>query len=116
MRKIGGYIKKFLKGIKNTVTAVLKGELLLRLRIDRFFIHILYTFLMFWVVILVSMMVQNTLVKVERNRAVIKDLKIYKAQKTVELVSLGRMENVKGNLLEKGSEVTSPGKPAHLID
>lgn len=110
------YVKKFFTAIKNAVKAIFLGELLLRMRLDRFFIHILYTFLMFWIAILTSMMVQNTLVKVEKNKAKIAELKIYHAQKTVKLVSLGRLETVEEQLSRRGSEISSPEKPAARIE
>ena len=36
---------------KNSFTAVLKGEFLLRLNVGRYFIHIAYTFLLFGLII-----------------------------------------------------------------
>ena len=66
--------------IKNTVMAILKGELLLRMQLDKYFIHIAYTFLLVWLIILYSMMVQNTLATVERNRSAVNDLKIFHAE------------------------------------
>ena len=35
--------------LKNAALATLKGELLLRLHVSRYFIHIIYTFFLFWV-------------------------------------------------------------------
>ena len=96
--------------------AILKGELLLRMRLDKYFIHIAYTFLLVWLIILYSMMVQNTLAKVESNRSAVNDLKIFHAQKTVKLVSLGRLQTVEKLLKEQGSEITLPEKPANKLD
>lgn len=76
------YIKRFFSAFVGGVKAMLMGQLLLKLKIERFFIHILYTFLMFWLAILCSMMVQNTLVEIEKNKAIISEMKIYHAQKT----------------------------------
>ena len=95
---------------------MLMGQLLLKLKIERFFIHILYTFLMFWLAILCSMMVQNTLVEIEKNKAIISEMKIYHAQKTLQLVKMGRFETVEQQLSRRGSKVTSPEKPAVTIE
>ena len=109
-------MKKVFVAIKNTVMAILKGELLLRMQIDKYFIHIAYTFLLVWLIILYSMMVQNTLATVERNRSAVNDLKIFHAQKTVKLVGLGRLQTVEKLLREQGSEITLPEKPADRIE
>lgn len=109
-------MKKVFVAIKNTLMAILKGELLLRMRLDKYFIHIAYTFLLVWLIILYSMMVQNTLAKVESNRSAVNDLKIFHAQKTVKLVSLGRLQTVEKLLKEQGSEITLPEKPANRLE
>ena len=109
-------MKKVFVAIKNTLMVILKGELLLRMRLDKYFIHIAYTFLLVWLIILYSMMVQNTLAKVESNRSAVNDLKIFHAQKTVKLVSLGRLQTVEKLLKEQGSEITLPEKPANRLE
>lgn len=96
--------------------AILKGELLLRMRLDKYFIHIAYTFFLIWLIIMSSMMVQNTLAQVEKNRAKVNDLKIFHAQKTVKLVGLGRLNTVEDLLREQGSEVGLPEKPAYRLE
>lgn len=101
--------------IKNVFMAILKGELLLRMGVDKYFIHIAYTFLLFWLIILYSMMVQGTLAKVEKNRSAVNDLKINHSYKTVQLVSLGRLQTVEDLLKEHGSDITLPEKPADKL-
>ena len=108
-------MRKALEIIKNSVWAILHGEFLLRLRIDKFFPHILWTFLLFWGMILSGMMVQKTLVKVEKNKSVLSEMKIYHAQKTVQIARLGRLSTVEQLLEENGSDVTLPEKPADVI-
>ena len=108
-------MRKVIDIIKNSVWAILHGEFLLRLRIDKFFPHILWTFLLFWGMILTSMMVQKTLVQVEKNKDVLSEMKIYHAQKTVQLVSMGRISTLERLLQEKESEVGLPEKPADRI-
>lgn len=100
----------------NSVKAILQGEFLVRTRCDKFFLHIIYTFFLFWSMIWISMKVENTLVAVEKNKKTLNDMKIYHAQKTVQLVSLNRISVVNSLLQEKGSDVTLPQKPADRID
>jgi len=101
--------------VRNGATAIVRGELLLRLHVDRYFIHILYTFLLLWMVILLDMRVEKTMAAVERNKATLSEMKIYHAHKTVQMVSLNRISTVQGMLEEKGSDVTLPEKPAVRI-
>ena len=53
--------------LKNGFAAIVTGNLLLRLNAGRYFIHIAYTFLLFWILIFESLMAENALSKVERN-------------------------------------------------
>ena len=98
--------------LKNAFLAAIRGEFLLRLHVGKYFIHILYTFFLFWVSIWLSL---KTLTKVEENRKVLQDTEIYHAQKTVELASMGRMSKIEDMLREKGSALTIPQKPADKI-
>ena len=60
-------IKDLWKTLKNIVSAVLVGELLLRLNIIRYFPHFAYLFLLFWLSIWASLATDTTLNKVEQN-------------------------------------------------
>lgn len=101
--------------LKNAFLATVKGELLMRLHVGKYFIHIIYTFFLFWVSIWLSLKIEKTLTRVEDNRKELADLEIYHAQKTVELVGLNRMSRVQELLEQKGSAVTLPEKPADRI-
>ena len=102
--------------IKNAFKAFLRGELLMRLGCDRFFPHILYTFLLFWIGILLNIMVENTMSKVEKNKEILTDLKIYHTEKTVQMAGMRRITKTDKMLENKGSNVTFPTKPATRID
>ncbi len=104
-----------LQWLKNAFLAALQGEFLLRLQVNKYFIHIIFTFFLFWVSIWLSMRIEMTLTKVEDNRKILEDMEIYHSQKTVELVSLGRMSTVQMMLEEQASEVGLPKKPADRI-
>ena len=78
--------------------------------------HILYTFFLIWMMIWTSIKIEGTLAKVEKNNEILNDMKIYHAQKTVQMVSLNRITVVDKLLKENGSEVTLPIKPADRIE
>lgn len=106
---------KILKSINNVLVAILRGELLLRLKVDRIFIHIVYLLFVVWTTLYVSLKIEQTLLKVEKNRTEIENLKIYHAQKSCELAEYDRIGKVQDMLEEMGSDVTLPTKPAGRI-
>jgi len=101
--------------IKESAKAIWKGELVLRLRADKLYIHILYFFLLAGLSIYVSLMVDKTLAKVESNKEVIKNLEITHAQKTGQLVKLLSISTTLEGLEKLNSEVGMPEKPASTI-
>lgn len=109
-------MKKFWQILKNAPGAILKGEFMLRMRVDKYFLHILYTFFLLWMTILTDMAVEKTMVKVETNKEILSDLKIYHAQKTVQLVSLNRISKIGDMLKAEGSDLAFPEKPASKIE
>ena len=100
---------------KNSITAVLKGEFLLRLNVGRYFIHIAYTFLLFGLVIWFSLMIETTMSKVEKNKAVLKELEIVHSQKVFEVVNISRRSSVEQLLGEMGSKVKEAEQPAIIV-
>ena len=100
---------------KNSFQAVLTGEFLLRLNIGRYFIHIAYTFLLFGLAIWFSLMIETTMSKVEKNKAVLKELEIVHSQKVFEVVNVSRRSSVERMLGEMGSPVGEPDKPATTV-
>lgn len=97
---------------RNSFTAILKGEFLLRLNVGKYFIHILYTFFLFGMIIWLSLMIENTMAKVEKNKATIRELEIVHSQKTYDIVKAGRRSNVEKALSEMGSSVGEPEQQA----
>ena len=98
--------------LKNSFIAILKGEFLLRLNVGRYFIHIVYTFFLFALVIWISLMIDNTQSKVEKNKRTLQELEIVHSQKTYEIVSLSRRSTVNTMLQEMGSNVQEAQQPA----
>ena len=109
-----------LKGIgrsfKNFWRALGKGELLLSIGAHKYYMHILYIFVLAWISILLSLKVDGTLTKVEENKVVLRDLEIYHAEKEAELVRLHSASTAVKRLKQLGSPVTLPEKPATKID
>lgn len=101
--------------LKNAALATIKGELLLRLHVSRYFIHIIFTFFLFWVSIWLSLKIERTLTRVEDNRKILSDVEIHHAQKTVELAGLSRFSTIQRMLDEAGSKLEMPEKPADRL-
>jgi hypothetical protein len=101
--------------LKESVKAILHGQFLLRLNIGRYFIHIVYTFFLFGMLIWFSLVVDTTLAKVEKNQAAIKELEIEHANLEFELRTLNRRAALEEMLKEAGSKVTEPQKPATVL-
>lgn len=98
--------------LKNVFHAVMKGEFLLRLNVGKYFIHIIYTFFLFGMVIWTSLAIETTMAKVERNKAVLKELEIANAQKYYDLAKASGRYDVEQRLKSMGSEVGEARKPA----
>lgn len=107
-KKVGSAVREFF-------IALGRGELLTRMRVDKLFPYILYLFFLGCVSIWMSYHAEQTMLKVQKNNATLKTLKIYNAQKTYEIVGLDRIATVETMLKEAGSEVKAPEKPADVI-
>lgn len=101
--------------IRNSVGAILQGEFLIRLKFDRYFLHIIYLFFLAVVSIWIKLEIDQTMVRLEESKKELEDYKIYYSQKTCELVELDRLSTVEDMLEEKGSALTLPQKPADRI-
>ena len=101
--------------LKESFKAILHGQFLLRLNIGRYFIHIVYTFFLFGMLIWFSLVVDNTLAKVEKNQAAIKEYEIEHADLEFRLRSLNRRAALQEMLKASGSKVAEPEKPATIL-
>ena len=104
------------RSIRNFWRALGKGELLLSIGAHKYYMHILYLFVLAWISILLSLKVDGTLTKVEENKVVLRDLEIYHAEKEAELVRLHSASTAVKRLKQLGSPVTLPEKPATKIE
>lgn len=108
-------IKTILHAIRNTFRAIRSGELLLRLRADKYYMHIMYLFLLMWMTILLSLQVDKTLSSVGDNKAALERLRIHHAEKEAALVKLHSASAAEIRLRELGSEAALPSEPASVI-
>lgn len=104
-----------LKLLRNSFFAMLKGEFLLRLNVGRYFVHVMYTFLLIAIVIWMSLMTEGTMARVEKNKAVLKELEIENAELTYEAAKAERRTTVGARLEALGSKVAEPTKPAERL-
>ena len=99
--------------IVNILKATMRGELLLSLKIDKIFMHIIYLFVVVWFTIYISLKIEQTLTRVERNSAVLEDLRIYHAQKTAPRRQHGPERPV--IVLQSGQGDLRPGSSLQLF-
>ena len=99
----------------NTIKSIGRGDILLRMRVDKLFPFILYTFVLGVVSIWLSYRAEITMQQVESNKKKIENLKIDNLDKTCEIISLTRVSSVEEMLKASGSNVKTPEKPAHRI-
>ncbi|MCR5518957.1 MAG: hypothetical protein K6F21_01375 [Bacteroidales bacterium] len=104
------------KLLRNGISAIITGNLLLRLNAGKYFVHIAYTFLLFWILIFESLVAENALSKVEKNNAKIREMEIIYADKTFEVASMSRRSEVQKRLEAMGSAVQEPDRQAISID
>lgn len=100
---------------KNSLDAVFHGELLLRLDVGRFFVHILYTFFLITVAIWISFRIDQTLLKVEENKDTLRELEIIHSQKIFDIAQMSRRGAVAERLGRLGSKVKEAEKPAMTV-
>ena len=108
-------MKTIWHAIRNTFRAIRSGELLLRIRADKYYMHIMYLFLLMWVTILLSLQVDKTLSRVGDNKVVLERLRIHHAEKEAALVKLHSASAAEIRLKELGSEAALPTEPATII-
>lgn len=108
-------VRDILSVIKNVFVAILRGELLLRLNMGQYFLHIIFLFFAFGMVIWASLGIDSTMRRVEENKMVIEELKITKSRKEFEYMSMYRRSTIASMLEADGSKVTQRELPATSI-
>jgi hypothetical protein len=101
--------------VKTVFKSILSGDILLLMRVDRILPYILFLFILGWVNIFLNYTIEQTMVKVEKNKDILEDLRNEHADKTYKFVAAGTKSNTIDMLKNAGSEVTIPEKPATII-
>ena len=115
MSKAGESIKTFWVGVKGVFMAILKGQLLAKLHIDQYVLHIIWVFVLFTGMIVFNIVVENTLSEVENNKERIRELNAIITDKQYMIRSLESQGALEDKLIERGSELRKPAKPANVI-
>ncbi len=108
-------VKSVWTAVRNTFRAIRNGEFLLRIRADKYYMHIMYLFLLMWVTILLSLQVDKTLARVGDNKVKLETLRIHHAEKEAALVKLHSASSAEIRLGELGSKAALPSEPATII-
>ena len=105
----------FWKSFRNILRALRNGEFLLRIRADKYYMHIMYLFVLMWVTILLSLQVDKTLSKAGDNQAAIDQLRIHYAEREAALVKLHSASAAEARLKQLGVDLSLPQEPATVI-
>lgn len=104
-----------MKIFKKIITSIGRGDILLKIGVDKLFPYILYTFFLAVMSMWLSYRAEITMQRVEKNKETIENLKIDNVNKTCQIISLTRISKVESMLKEAGSEVKAPQKPTYKI-
>ena len=95
--------------------AMLSGNLMILLGVDRLLPHILVLFVLGWINIFMNYRIEQAMAEVEKNKVTLENYRIYHAQKTYQFVKMGRISTVEDMLEQGGSQLSAPVKPAETI-
>ncbi len=101
--------------LKNTMKAIFKGELLLRLNIGQYFIHVVWMFFLIAMFIWFNLGVDTTLAKVERNKVTLKELETQNASLEFRMKSINRRSTLEDMLKDMGSQLQEPAEAAFRL-
>ncbi len=107
--------KQMMKRLFKVANLVVRGELLLTMKVDKGFPYIVWAFLMAWLTIFIYMKIDYDVLRLESNRKVLNELQIEHAEKTCEIAAFDRMSSINKMLEAQGSELTVPTKPARRL-
>ena len=107
-----GRIKRFM----DKVISYLSGDKLIQWGVDRQLGFILYVFVIICVSIAWSLMVEQNLVKVQKNERALQELRISYQQRTLDLVGMNNRTRIDGLLKASGSKLHAPVEPPKRID
>ncbi|MBQ0078082.1 MAG: hypothetical protein KBS55_05595 [Bacteroidales bacterium] len=108
--------KSFGLTLKNAFIALIQGELLLRLNIGKYFLHIVLVFALIAGAIWASLLIDKTMTIVENNNEAIEYQQYQMAVKTFRLEEITRRSAVEAGLGRLGSPVHENEMPATVIE
>ena len=101
--------------VRNSFKAILKGEFILRLNLGRYFIHIASCILLVAMTIWISLMIDSTMTRVQKNRRTLEQQQNEIAALTYKMAKATRRTEVEKKLEEMGSKLREPTRPAEQI-
>ena len=104
-------IKDIPRGIAWTIKSIHEGKLLMRMDIGRYFVHILYCFVLIGLTIYLSLQIDNSLRTVEENRKTIENQEYILKLRNYELEAAQSRRAVLSTLEGMGSKVKPSEKP-----
>lgn len=105
---VWNYIVKGLRSLRT-------GEFLLLIGADKFYVHVMYLFVLMWLSIMLSLKVDKTLSQVGDGKAALRELRIQHDEKEAELVKLHSATVTEKRLKELGSKLEMPKEPVKVI-
>lgn len=113
--KTGHIFRAVLRVILQSISAIFHGKFLLGLNIGRYFIHIIYCFVLIGIAIWISLGIDDTMTRVERKNKIIEQQEEVITMKRYKLYSVTRRSEVELRLKEMGSKVKDAEKPAYIV-
>ena len=104
------------KRLVDKVISYLSGDKLIEWGVDRQLGFIFYIFLIICASIAWSLMVEQDLVKVQKNEKALQELRISYQQRTLDLVGMNNRTRIDGLLKASGSKLHAPVEPPKRIE
>ena len=105
-----------IKNIINKLIGYLSGDKLIQWGVDRQLGFIFYVFVIICITIAWSLMVEQNLVKVQKNEKILQELRISYQQRTLDLVGMNNRTRIDGLLKASGSKLHAPVEPPKRIE
>ena len=105
-----------IKRLVDKAVSYLSGDKLIQWGVDRQLGFIFYVFLLICVSIAWSLMVEQNLVKVQKNEKELQELRISYQQRTLDLVGMNNRTRIDGLLKAGGSKLHAPVEPPKRIE
>lgn len=108
--------KSRFKRLVDKVVSYLSGDKLIEWGVDRQLGFIFYIFLIICASIAWSLMVEQDLVRVQKNEKTLQELRISYQQRTLDLVGMNNRTRIDGLLKASGSKLHAPVEPPKRIE